>query len=179
MKHIKFLIAFILIGTSAQKLSAQKKPVFIGINPSLTIEKDYNRGEYDINILPLVVQFSLSEKADLRFTTIYNYGIRQFGNRFYHAGIETAIPIFFKQKDISNASEGFYIAPVISLTRNRFDKYTNTGLWIEPGYFFLIEEKIGLSVGVQFGATYFTHKNSRDILRNHLGVKVILGGWIK
>lgn len=161
-----------------QETSAQKKPLFIGINPSLTIEKDYDRGEYDINILPLVFQIPLNERLDLRFTTIYNYGIRNYGNRFFHAGLETALPVFFKEKSADSPSEGFYVAPILSLSRNRFDKYYNSGIWFEPGYMFLIGKKMGLSLGVQFGATYFSHKHNRDIIKSHFGLKVILGGWL-
>lgn len=179
MKKNSLLFIFIL---QSCFVSAQK-PLFIGINPSFTFEKRYGKGEYDVNILPLVLQIPINERVDIRFATIYNYGVRINGNSVQHRGLELALPIFIlEEKDASGPSEGFYIAPVVSFSRNRWDGYYHQGLYAEPGYFFKLGKKGGLSIGAQMGATYFRHPNinhpQRTLVRSHFGLKFIIGGWL-
>lgn len=102
---------------------------FIGVNPSLTVEPFYEKGEMDINIFPLVYQRPFSKRFDIRLTSIFNLGIRNNGNEISHFGLETALPIFFKAKeDKKESSKGFFVAPVLSLTRNRIEEHNNVGL---------------------------------------------------
>ncbi|WP_235298203.1 hypothetical protein [Portibacter marinus] len=64
---------------------------FIGINPSVTVEHYYEAGEWDINILPLVYQKTLSKRWDLRLNSIINYGLRKEKNLISHVGLELVI----------------------------------------------------------------------------------------
>jgi hypothetical protein len=108
---------------------------FLGINPSVTVEPYYNSGELDINVFPLVYQRSITNRLDVRLSSILNYGIRKGNDRLSHIGIEAASPIFFKLKKYkSEVSKGFFLSPVLSLTRNNEAEHTNIGTWIEPGY---------------------------------------------
>lgn len=163
------------------KLIAQTehRPNFIGVNPSVTVEPFYEKGELDLNIFPLVYQRPLNNRFDIRFTSIVNLGIRNTKTNISHLGLETALPIFFKAKENKNdASKGFYAAPVISLTRNLNESHNNIGIWAEPGYNILFENKFALSIGVQYGTTYFKYDNGKTKWANHFGVKVVFGKWL-
>lgn len=152
---------------------------FIGLNPSLTVEPFYEKGELDVNIFPLVYQRPLTKRFDIRFTTICNLGIRNQGSEISHVGMETAFPIFFKSKeDKKESSKGFFIAPIISTTRNRIEEHNNLGIWIEPGYNLLFENNFSMSFGLQLGGTYFHYDNGGAMWGNHFGVKIIFGKWI-
>jgi len=180
--HIQywFIIAMLTTGTSKPvHAQSEHSPVFLGINPSVTIEPFYQKGELDINVLPLVFQKPLNRFFDIRINSICNLGIRQSGNQVSHFGIEAALPIFFKsKKSKGECSMGFFAAPVLSATRNRMEKHNNLGLWLEPGYHLLFDNKLAMSFGLQMGATYFSYDNRQTKWGQHFGVKIILGKWL-
>ena len=172
-KRISIIIVFLVC---VIQIYAQEKPVsLIGFNPSITAEPFYEKGEFDINIFPLVYLMSISTRNDIRFTTLLNYGIRNETNAITHIGFETAIPFYLVKKDcISKKSKGLFIAPVLSLSRNILEEHNNIGLWLEPGYLFEFSD----SFAIQVGTTYFNHDNYSDDWKGHFGVKVILGWWM-
>lgn len=178
---LKILFLNIILAHSGISIQAQNenKYNFIGINPSVTVEPFYEKGEFDINIIPIVYQRPLTKRFDLRLTSIANLGIRNAGNAISHFGLETALPIFFKAKNVKNqSSKGFYVAPILSLTRNRIEMHNNIGLWVEPGYNLLFDDGFAISFGLQLGGTYFLYDNDQTNWGNHFGIKIILGKWI-
>jgi hypothetical protein len=177
MRHILILVA--LISTNSAFGQTEKRFNFFGVNPSITVEPYYNSGELDINVLPIVYQRTVNYRLDIRATSILNYGIRNGKNKISHIGIELGTPIHFKKKENKlELSKGFFIAPILSLTRNNEANHTNIGTWIEPGYNFLFENNFALSLGLQIGGTYFMNDNSSNNWGNHFGVKVTFGKWI-
>jgi hypothetical protein len=58
------------------------------------------------------------------------------------------------------------------------EKHNNGGLWIQPGYNLLFDNKIAMSFGLQIGGTYFSYDNGQTNWKNHFGVKIIFGKWI-
>jgi hypothetical protein len=107
-----------------------------------------------------------------------NYGIRNEKDQISHMGLEVGVPVFFKKKEERvEISKGFFLAPILSLTRNNEANHTNIGTWMEPGYNILFENKFALSLGLQIGGTYFIYESSANTWRNHFGVKVIFGKW--
>ena len=171
-------IIFLIICTL--QISAQEKPAsLLGFNPSITVEPFYDAGELDINIFPLVYLRTLSQRSDIRFTTILNLGIREEGNAISHIGFETALPIYFlKKENKAIHSKGFFIAPVLSLARNILDEHNNVGLWIEPGYLLKASENFSLNLAVQVGTTYFNYDDAEDSWKGHIGLKIVLGWWL-
>lgn len=157
----------------------EKRLNYFGINPSVTVEPFYDKGELDISIFPLVYQKTLTKKLDIRFTSILNLGIRNNGNEISHFGFEAGLPIFYKQKETKNEiSKGFFVAPILSLTRNRIEEHNNIGIWIEPGYNLLFDNNFAMTFGLQVGGTYFAYDNGQKKWGNHFGVKIIIGKWI-
>jgi hypothetical protein len=171
---------FISAGLFPTNLNAQKErtPQFIGINPSITVEPFYEKGELDVNVFPFVYQRHISRRLDIRLTSVLNLGLRNTGNTISHFGLETAIPVFFKKRETKlECSRGFFIAPVLSLTRNRLEDHNNVGVWAEPGYHLLFESQFAMSFGLQLGATYFNYDTGQTKWGNHFGVKIIFGRW--
>lgn len=171
---------FTLISIHTANAQYFKTGSLIGINPSVTVEPSYQKGELDINILPVVYQRILSKKTAVRLTSIVNLGIRNSGNAISHLGGEAALLIYLSQKEEKLIPlQGLYIAPAISFTRNRIEKHTNTSLWIEPGYQFMIGKKYAISLGIQLGGTYFNYDDIQNEWRTHFGTKVVLGRWLR
>lgn len=174
-------ICLIVFATGISTASAQSKqvPFFIGINPSVTVEPFYEKGESDISILPIVFQRSISKRADIRFTSVVNLGIRKTGNQISHLGLETAVPFFLQKKESrQDYSKGLFIAPVLSLTSNQIENHQNIGLWLEPSYHLLFDNAVAMSFGLQVGGTYFHYTNGANKWGSHFGAKIILGKWM-
>ncbi len=176
LKPSVILLLIIITYSSGLKAQSDNPSFLLGINPSVTVEPFYQRGEFDVNIFPLVYQRPLTGRLDLRLTSILNLGVRNAGNQISHAGLETALPIFLFTNE-SPISTGFFLAPILSLTRNRLENHNNLGLWLEPGYQFSIAKKTTLSVGIQLGATLFDYDESPNDWGSHFGVNVIIGRW--
>ncbi|WP_338769731.1 hypothetical protein WAF17_10425 [Bernardetia sp. ABR2-2B] len=169
---------------STESIIKEKKSTHLwGINPSLTVEPFYEKGEFDINILPIIYQTSFSKRVDFRINPILNLGIRKDFNEFSHIGFEAALPVFiFKKEERFLPSKGFFVAPIFSPSISasyigRVENRTNLGFWGEVGYNLLIDEKFGLSFGLQYGITHFIYKVGENEITNHFGIKIIFGKW--
>ena len=143
--------------------------IFLGFSPRITVEPYYESGEFDINILPLVVQKSITNKFNFRATSILNYGFREDGNNITHFGVELGFPFFFYKQ--------LYVSPIISITRNNSESHTNIVNAIEPGYHFRFENNFSLFTGIQFGNTYFIYDDIENEWKSHFGINIILGKW--
>lgn len=88
-------------------------------------------------------------------------------------------PCFSQKKEaISEISKGFFVAPIVSMSRNRIEEHNNLGVWIEPGYNLLFDNEFAMTFGLQVGGTYFAYDNGQTNLGNHFGVKIIIGKWL-
>lgn len=169
------LILFFLVCKQAR---SQYIPNFFGINPGITVEPYYEKGEFDVNIFPLVWQRPIFKQVDFRLNSILNLGIRNSGNVISHYGLELAFPCFFTRREKSTEdSQGFYLAVVSALTRNEPAHHSNLGMWLEPGYLFQFSKGFGLSLGLQWGATSFYYDQGEQSWGSHFGFKAIFGRW--
>ena len=76
LQDSKTILLIINLFTFCLAVNAQETITkhFIGINPSVTAEPFYEKGEIDINVLPFVYQRILTEHIDIRF--ISNFAMR-------------------------------------------------------------------------------------------------------
>lgn len=174
-----FLLSMVFILTVFKSISQNAiNENFLGINPSVTIEPFYEKGELDLNVFPLVYQRILSNRIDFRLSTTVNYGFRTRESKISHLGGQLAIPFFLgKPENMGQSRNGIFLAPGIGYTRNRLEKHTNIGFWMEPGYHLLVNEQWAFSFGAQFGATNFQYDNGTSKWGNHFGMKIIFGKW--
>jgi len=174
----KFNILFLLIGLSINIYSQDKKPFLIGFQPSLTKEKFYEKDEFDINIIPFVLQLPITKRVDFRYVNLANYHFN--GNQgFSDVGGEICFPIFMKKKEQTNLkSGGIYLGPLLTVGRNfKNNHYTLTPA-LETGYLFHADNRFTASLGLQFGGSYFIYDELDPKWTNHIGFKANLGFWI-
>jgi len=176
MKHLVLFFCLIAIGVES---IAQSRPWFVGIQPGITKEKFYAENEFDINIIPIVIQTPLIKRFDIRVVTLANY---HFGDqsRFSDLGINVIAPYTFRIKEnVLNRTHGFYLGPMIGASRNNLNRHNTLNLAGELGYMFEASKRFTLSLGVQYGRTYFDYDNSPSVWREHLALtKINLGFWI-
>ena len=177
--HKKIFFSFILSLSFFSIYSQSDRAIFIGIQPAITVEPEYEKGEFDVNIIPLVFQSSLSKRVDYRIVSIVNY---HFGpiNQISDLGLEIGFPVFLKSKEtILEPSSGIFVSPVISFGRNLLNEHYTLTLAAEPGYFFDFNSRFALSLQFQIGGSYFVYDaENENAWRTHFGFKANLGFWI-
>jgi len=175
----KLVLLVILTFGVSQAYGQSKRAFFFGIQPAFTKEKFYEKNEFDINVIPIVIQTPISNRMDLRFVSLANY---HFGNRekFSDIGFQLLAPWnFTKKESISERTKGFYLAPVVGLGKNFVNYHYTTTVALEPGFTLSTDKRFSLAVGIQLGASYFSYDDGSDKLIDHFGVKVQLGLWNK
>ncbi|HNQ69065.1 MAG TPA: hypothetical protein PKN32_11855 [Bacteroidales bacterium] len=170
------IISLICIYSTAQ----QNKTIFIGINPSVTIEPSYPPGCFDVNIFPLVLEYNITKNFDIRGISVLNYGFRHFSSALINVGAELSFPYYLNfGKSAPATSSGFFVALGSAFTRNIYYNHKNISVFLEPGYSFLWDNKFSLIIDLQYGRTFFFYDDGNNIMGNHFGVKFILGWWVK
>jgi len=167
------LIIMISISGALQGFGQQKGSLFLGLTPDLTVEPDYDKGEFDVNIIPLVAQYYLSPTLALKVATIVNLHVNE-GSEISHLGGQFSVPVYFLSQKESFAS-GFYLAPVFGISHNMISEGNELTAALEPGYTWITESGFTMNLGVQLGGTYFTANDETAGWRNHFGLKFSLG----
>jgi hypothetical protein len=151
--------------------------LFLGLRPEITVEPFYEKGEFDVNIFPLIIQKPISEKMALQFSGILNVGVRTDDTMLSHYGLRLSLPIFPFLKDSEKPQQGLYVAPGMGFSRNRGEKHSNFGFWLEPGYQLQIDKEWAMIFGLQLGATHFSYDSGEKKWDEHFGLKVTFGKW--
>jgi len=178
MKKLILIALFvsIIVGVCAQN----SRPIMLGFSPAITVEPSYPQGAFDLNILPLAVQFpGIIDNLDIRFLSLVNYGIRSYGSALINIGGEICLHYHFDfSRNDDFISKGFFIGPGAAFSRNIHYNHRSLSVFIEPGYHFLFNDNFSLIIDMQFGRTYLKPDSGISVTQNHWGVKVVLGWWI-
>ncbi len=180
MKSLKYLssILILYIITNSIVYAQDSRPVFLGLQPSFTKETFYDKNEFDINIIPLIVQVPFGKRIDLRTTSEVNF---HFGpsDGISDVGLQLVMPVYFKKKENTKTiSYGFYAGPVLGLGTNLIDDHNTLTIAAEPGYMFKSNNSFTLALGLQVGASYFDYFNKSNTWYSHIGIKINIGFWV-
>lgn len=176
MKYWMIFIVVLFMSEGAFSQN-QNKAIFLSLQPGITVEKFYDDGDFDINILPITIEARMTPRLNIRATSIVNYFIGD-DSGISDVGVQLLSPIYIKKMTTHEASHGVYVAPLVSLTKNLIRKHNTYIVGLEPGFMFKNEKAFTLSVGIQLGGSYFDFETDENEWINHFGVKVNLGFWI-
>lgn len=154
-------------------LGQQKDDLYLGMGPDFTREKEYEKGEFDVNILPLVIQYNLSNYVGLRASLIVNLHVNE-ESEVSHVGGQLALPVYFLN-GASSAVTGIYLAPVLGLSHNMISQGEEITAAAEAGYTWITVSGFSMNLGLQLGGSYFTANDESAGWRNHSGIKFSLG----
>lgn len=156
-----------------------QKAFLLGLNPSVTFDKTYPRGSFDLNILPLTIELPVVHNLDFRAITLLNYGFRDVGSGLISIGAELSFPYYIHRGEFKNEmKKGLFAGPGLAFSHNIYNNSNVTNVFIEPGYSFVWNESFALIIGLQYGRTFLNYQNGSRIVTNHYGLRVILGWWI-
>ncbi|MDF1673818.1 MAG: hypothetical protein P1U41_09940 [Vicingaceae bacterium] len=144
----------------------------------MTIEPSYIEGELDVNILPIVLELSISNRVNFRILPTLNYHFGGTKQGISDIGFYTVFPVFLKNQENRNYPYGLYVGPVLGLGQNLINEHYTTTVAIEPGYFFKTKKRFTICTGLQLGGSYFLYDSQPNKWVFHWGPKVSLGFWI-
>ena len=164
-----FLTIFLI-----NSISVYANELFIGIEPSYVKEPSYAQEDYDLNIVPLLLEYEVSDDWTLRATSVVTY---HFGviSAFYDKGVEIAAPFYF---DSSATKKSWFITPAFTFIRNDTSAYNSKTLAGELGYALRFDDDFVLNFGFQYGRTYFNYDTGLQNDVEHMGLKVRFGYWL-
>lgn len=148
------------LGAAAQETARPvAKPVrfFAGIQPGFKpadIIDQWGYSVWDINVVPLTIEFALDRHWALRVHSICNMALgsyNQNGPTLSNLGLEIAAPFYLSLKNSEEGHRGFYLAPVLTPGYNRLIIYSMLGIGGEAGFSFLFGRNWSLSVAAQAG----------------------------
>ena len=177
---MKFLFIAVFVSILCGRSFCQSNtPVFIGIQPNITVEPFYDPGEFDLDIVPLVFEASVGLRLNLKLTPIVNYHFGGEKKGLSDIGAYAVLPIFFKAKKTREERPfGFYLGPVIGFGRNLLNEHFTTTLAVEPGYMFETKKRFTISLGLQIGGSHFSYDSEPNKWVLHWGPKVTFGFWL-
>ena len=169
---ISIVLLVLLLGNH-HGYGQQKGALYLGLGPDITTEKEYEKGEFDINIVPFVLQYYLSKTVAIRASSVVNLHI---GNEteISQVGGQLALPVYFLSK-ASTAISGIYLAPLVGMSHNYISEGNESTAAAEAGYTWILPGGFTMNLGLQLGATYFTADDQTAGWRNHSGLKYSLG----
>ncbi len=179
-KNRPFLfIAILLIVFSGHIHGQSNKIVFIGVQPAITVEPFYEKGELDVNIFPFMIETPIGLRSTLKLTPLINYHSGGSKNGISDIGLFAILPFYFqKRADSTSRPFGFYLGPVVGFGRNKINDHYTTTLAVEPGYMFQAEKKFTISIGLQLGGSFFSYDSEPNKWVFHWGPKISLGLWL-
>jgi hypothetical protein len=169
------LFAILLASASGQS----NNNIFVGLQPAVTVEPFYEDGELDINVLPLIYETQIGSRTTIRFAPIVNYHIGGETEGISDVAVFAVLPVFFnKVESVESKPYGFYIGPVLGFGRNLINDHYTTTVAIEPGYMFETDESFTITLGIQFGGSYFGYDSKPNKWLFHWGPKITFGFWL-
>jgi hypothetical protein len=150
------LVVLFRIAPAQEEAKTEIPPVryFIGIHPGLSIIPfdEYNRSAFDINLIPITLEYAMNRNLSFRLHSIWDLQVRpEFPAVRSTTGIEIALPYYFSKKNSEEGQRGFYGAPVLTPAFHRLNQFYSLGLGIEAGYALLFGYRWSFIIGVQGG----------------------------
>ena len=169
---ISLLLVLILMGKQSG-FGQEKGSLFIGLGPDITKEKDYEKGEFDVNVLPFDIQYYLSKTIALKASAVVNLHVAD-RTEISQVGGQLAVPIYFL-RGTEIPFSGIYLAPLFGWAHNYISQGNEITAAAEAGYTWITPGGFTLNLGLQLGGSYFTARDETAGWRNHSGLKFRLG----
>lgn len=131
----------------------------IGLAPLFYKGLNYKEKEYDVNIIPFMIDGKVAKYSwlGIRLMTHLHLQVRpEEKHRIGLTGFEISLPVYYYQVESKSfLVHRLYVAPGIQLLLDaklsEYDLDFNFNYYIEPGYTIYLNEEIGFTAGIQFG----------------------------
>lgn len=178
-----FLLVPLLAGAQEEPRPVVR-PVqfFIGIQPGLTVVPfDDYRSAFDVNVIPVTIEYAVNRHWALRVHTIWDLEIRpeNFPTVLSTVGLEIAAHYYFALKNSEEGHRGFFVAPVIAPAYHTLNQYYSLGIGAEAGFSFLFGNKWSISASAQAGTKLQMEPANQFVRIIPYSIPVIaLGIWL-
>lgn len=162
----------------AEHAQASEPVLFVGLQPSVTVEPYYPDGVFDLNAAPVCVEWRAAASISLRAAPLltFRFGVPD-GPSLAHLGFELGAPIHLAAQQAAEPPSGPWVGPGTALTRNVLDRHWTTGLHLDAGWALRPSSRLALLFSLQAGGTLFVPDEGGLELKEHLGFKAAVGWW--
>lgn len=179
------LLQATLIVAAQDTLRPVVKPVqyFIGIQPGFmpSFIDQWGQTVWDINLIPLTIEYAINRHWALRVHSIYNLGVGAYNQaaELSNYGLEIAAPFYLSLKNSEEGHRGFFIAPAITPGYNKLNQYYTLGFGGEAGFSFLFGNKWSFNISAQAGFQLQKYPTDGFVRYIRYAIPVIgLGIWL-
>jgi hypothetical protein len=128
----------------------------------------------------VALETPIGPRINIKLAPIVNYHVGGETNGFSDIGVFMVLPVFFREREKrEDMPYGFYLGPALGFGRNLLNDHYTATLAIEPGYMFETKESFTITLGIQFGASYFMYDSQPNKWVFHWGPKITFGFWIR
>lgn len=159
---------------------------FIGISPQFYRGFDYKKGEFDVNILPVMIKGRSFSRFGFRFQPHCFLGIRKEKRASVKSfGVELAVPLqlllYEPEENLLAHRATLGAGTIIMATRTAFNREISVShaellpyfsFFLEPAYTIYYDYEIGFTFGVQIGKSLIVEHGHNSYWGNHLAIRV-------
>lgn len=162
--------AIVLLCLSA----AATSEIMLGLRPSVTVEPEYPKGVFDLNVLPLSLEFEGEGLApNLRVDAILTLQLGGERPEIANLGLLLGLP-WYPFSPSSGSRSGLFAGPKAGLAYNALGEFWATGASVEAGWSFSFGEW-SLLACAEGGATVFLKSGEKARVGGHGGMSAIFG----
>lgn len=186
IKPVIFVIVLTgLLTLSSTELHGQENvdvPTYgsIGISPLLYKGLNYKEKEFDVNILPFIIDGTYAKYSwlGIRLMTHFYLQVRpEEKHRIGLTGFEMSLPVYYYQVESKSfLVHRLYVAPgaqfMFDANLSEFDLYFNLNYYIEPGYTIYLNEEVGFTAGIQLGQIRHNSPLSAATTKNFISFRL-------
>lgn len=157
----------------------QPPHLHVGLQLAITAEPD-DGGDMSValNVVPLVVEFSMTRRVGLRATSLVNYQFAGTRSGIAQLGGSLTVPIYLPGRRGESPFQGFYVGPHCGAAINRLYGGADLSPAAEAGFRWRLARRWSLNLATQLGASWLNRpdpENTRWVM--HFGVYPSIGVW--
>jgi hypothetical protein len=176
-------VAGMLSAQDTERVAVKPVRFYVGVQPGFkpVLFNDYGQYAWDINLIPITVEYAINRRWALRVHSIWDLEVRpdNYPAALADVGIEIALPFHLALKNSEEGHRGFFIGPVLNPGYNRQNDYYQLGVAAEAGFAFLFGNKWSFNISAQAGFRLQQFSNGGFIRVVPYTIPVIgLGIWL-
>jgi len=174
---VTLLISILFFLLASPVFAEDTTPIYIGVEPRIGREDWYQDGEYDVNVIPLVIEFALSDNISFKTKTSYfmHYG-GSVGSKRSLVGIGGNVFYHFKPISDSRQYHGLFLGPLLESNYDYIEAMRHSTIAAEVGYAIPVDTDWSVNISAQYGRTNFS--DATKPTADHFGIFVNFGYWL-
>ena len=150
-------------------------PHYLGLLPAFLVEPYDTINALEVNIFPLVYEYSFGPQAAFQLRPIINYRFYKIQPGISQTGITLLFNRYFFDLFKKASKIDLNVGPYLTYAYNQLDKINTMTLGGEAGLRMWLSNSFSLNVDLQPGINYYPDEFSRTFVASESGFKLHFG----